>query len=90
MLRLKRGTFPNPSTASAKPREGALHDPATRQNLDAFCLVGPLVDLESELCDLLQCALQLRSGITTVGEDMSQPRPALESGLRAAGAPSRS
>ncbi len=29
----------------------------------------------------MECALQLRSGITTVGEDMSQPRPALENGF---------
>ncbi len=49
-------------------------------------LIGPLDDLERERSDLLQCALQLRSGINTIGEDMSQPRPApdgFEDGRRA-------
>lgn len=77
------GLFPifRQSSASAKPCEGALHDPATRQGLEALGLVGPLDNLESERSDLLQCALQLRSGTTTVGEDMPQPRPALENGF---------
>lgn len=52
-----------------------------RQNLEAFGLVSPLDDLESERSNLSQCALQLRAGITTVSEDMSQPRPAPENGL---------
>lgn len=44
----------------------------------AVGLVGPLDGLESEPSNLLQCAPLLRSDKTTVGEDMSQPRPALE------------
>lgn len=77
------GLFPilRQPSAFAKRCEGALHDPATRQNLEALGLIGPLDNLERERSDLLQCALQLRSGITTVGEDMSQPRPAPENGF---------
>lgn len=67
--------------ASPQPCEGALDDPAARQNLEAFGFIRPLDDLQGERADLLHRALKLRSGIATVGEDVPQPRPAFENGL---------
>jgi hypothetical protein len=66
--------------ASPQPCECALHDRATRQELEAFGFVRPLDDLQGERADLLHRALKLRSGIAAVGEDVSQPRPAFENG----------
>ena len=51
---------------------------------------GSLDDLEGDLCDLLQCTPQLWSTIAAIGEDMSEPRPVFENGLKSTLAPSRS
>lgn len=73
------------SSAPAEPRESAFHHPSARQNLEAFGLVGSLDDLQRELTDLLQRALQLWSGIAAVSEDMAQPRPALQDSFQHVG-----
>lgn len=69
-------------SASAQPCEGSLHDPAAGQDLEALGFIRPLDELHCELADLLQGAPQFWSGRATVGEDMPQPRPALEDGFQ--------
>lgn len=64
--------------ASSEPGECPLDHPTARQDLEAFGAVGTLDDFERELADLLQGSPQLRPGIAAIGEDMAQPRPALE------------
>ncbi|MBP2471089.1 transposase [Sinorhizobium meliloti] len=61
--------------------ECALHDPATRQHLEALGLVCSLDDLQRELCDVAQCGPQFRTGIAAVSKDMPEPRPASEDGF---------
>lgn len=55
----------------------ALHDPATRQDLEALGFIRPRDDLHGERADLLHRALKLRSNIAAVGEDVWQATPSV-------------
>jgi hypothetical protein len=60
--------------ALAEPSERALYDPATRQDLEAFCRVGLLDDFEPPCADPAQRAPELWLGIVAVGKDAPKPR----------------
>lgn len=69
------------STASSEPGEGPFNHPSARQYLEALCLVRSLDDLQREAADPFQRTPQFGARIATIGEDMAQPRPALDDGL---------
>ena len=62
------------SAATAEPCEGAFDHPAAGQDLEAFCLVGALDDLERPVTMPTQRVPELVSGIAAIGKDVAQPR----------------
>ena len=61
-------------SAAPEPCEGALNDPATGENLEAFGHVGSLDDLQGPLPDFVQSASEFGTGIPAVSEDVTKPR----------------
>ena len=61
------------------PRDGAWIRLAAsaRQNLEAFCGVGPLDDLDCPLADFGERGVEFFAGIGAVGEDMAHPEEAV-------------
>lgn len=66
------GQAPAPSELG----ESALNNPSLGQNLETVRGVGPLDDLEGPVTGAAQSRFQFRPGIASVGEDVTQPRPA--------------
>ena len=65
--------------AAAEPGEGAFHDPAFGQHLEAFGGVRSLDDLDLERgCGFARARPEQRPGITAVGEQLFEEWPAPE------------
>jgi hypothetical protein len=60
--------------AASEPSEGPLDDPTARKKLEALGLVRALDDFQRPRPFALQSSTQLVSGVTAIGEDMTQPR----------------
>src|ERR1700729_3557989 len=63
------------------PAEGALHDPAARQDLEALLVVGSSDDLDDEV-EVGRLVHEFQPIIGGVGEPMLHPRPALANGVQ--------
>ncbi|TCS64364.1 hypothetical protein EDD55_102409 [Varunaivibrio sulfuroxidans] len=57
-----------------EPCKHAFDDPTTGLLFEAFGFIGALNDLQGPFPDLVQRAPEFWSCITTIGEDMAQPR----------------
>jgi hypothetical protein len=62
------------ASAPTEPGEGALDDPAARLNFEAADVVGALDDLHGPIANLVESVTQLRPCISSIGEDVAQPR----------------
>lgn len=65
------------AAAPSQPGEGALDDPAAREDFEALGLIGTLDDLDYPVPGFGECRSELVTGVTTISEDMAQPREAL-------------
>ena len=61
------------------PTEGALHHPASRDDLEARCPVGATDDLDDEV-EESSLVHELGAVVASIGEEMLQPRAALADG----------
>src|SRR3546814_19133811 len=66
------------ATVAAQPCEGPLDHPAAGQHLEAFRRAGPLDDFNRPFADLAQRLPELVASIAAIGEDMAQPREAMD------------
>ena len=57
------------TTTATDPGEGALHDPALGQDLEAFCSIGSLYDLELPRARARDDEGHLLAAVAAVGED---------------------
>lgn len=60
---------PGETTTAADPGEGAFHNPALGQDLEAFCGIGSLHDLQLPCSGVGDDDTHLLAAITAVGED---------------------
>jgi hypothetical protein len=69
------GFFPVLAEASApaEPGEGALDDPAARDDFEALRGVGAFDDLDGPRADPGERRTQLRPGVAAIGEDVAKP-----------------
>lgn len=61
-----------------EPCQRSFDNPAARQNHEAFGRIGPFEDLDGPFADPPEDAPELITGIAAIGEDMAQPREALD------------
>lgn len=73
---------PGEATAPAEPGKGALDDPASRQELEAFDSGGPLDNLDGPLAAMGECIEQLFAAIDPVGKDVPKSGKALAQALQ--------
>ena len=66
------------ASVPVEPCQRALDHPTAGQDLEALCGVGSLDDLDGPFADAAQRILEFVSGIAAIGEDMPQPREALD------------
>lgn len=61
------------AAVATEPSQRSFDDPAAGQDLEAFCGIGPLDDLDGPFADTAQGFAQLVAGIAAIGEQVSQP-----------------
>ena len=62
------------TAVAAEPGQRSFDDPPAGQDLEAFCGIGPLDDLDGPFADAAQGFAQLVAGIATIGEQVPEPR----------------
>lgn len=77
------GGFPvlGEAAGSSEPGEGALHDPAPRQDDEAARVIGSLDDVQGPIALAFERKAQLVARVAAIGEDVPEPRPEV-AGLR--------
>ena len=66
------------ASVAAEPCKRSFDDPAAGQDFKARCGIGSLDDLDGPFADAAQGVAQLVAGIATIGEQVSQPREAMD------------
>ncbi len=66
------------ATVAIEPGQRSLDDPSTRQDFEALCGIGSLDDLDGPCADAAQRVAQFVTGIAAIGEDVAQPREAVD------------
>lgn len=68
--------------ASSEPSKGALDDPASWQNLEAFRRLGAFDDIQGPAPFPPERSAEFGSGMAAIGEDMAQPGEAMTDGFQ--------
>jgi len=66
------------ASVAAEPGQRSFDDPSAGQDLKALGGIGSLDDLDGPFADAAQRLAQLVAGIATIGEEMAQPREAVD------------